>query len=59
VDEPAEKLAKQLELAEKTLFALEAYLAQARQVITLTRTALKEAQSGDVPAGPPGGSAGL
>jgi hypothetical protein len=51
VDERAEKLAKQLELAEKTLFALEAYLAQARQVITNTRAVLNEAESG---GGPPG-----
>ena len=50
MDERAEKLAKQLESAEKTLFALEAYLAQARQVITQTRAVLLQAESG---GGPP------
>jgi hypothetical protein len=56
VDERAEKLAKQLELAEKTLFALEAYLTQARQVITHTRAVLKEAESGNGPPGDTGRS---
>ena len=51
MDDVAEKLAKQLALAEKTLFALEAYLAQARQVITQTRAILKD---GERAAGPPG-----
>jgi hypothetical protein len=51
VDAAAEKMAKQLELAEKTLFALEAYLAQARQVIANTRAVLKDAESGGRPPG--------
>ena len=56
MDERAEKLAKQLELAEKTLFALEAYLAQARQVISNTRAVLKDAESGGAPPGESGRS---
>jgi hypothetical protein len=57
VDDRAETLAKQLELAEKTLFALEAYLTQARQVLTHTRTVLKEAQTKANPPGETGRSA--
>jgi hypothetical protein len=55
VDDRAEKLARQLESAEKMLFALEAYLSQARQVIAQTRAVLKEALPGSSPSDPPGG----
>jgi hypothetical protein len=43
----AQKLAQQLELAQKTLLALEAYLAQAKSIVADTRKLLNEAQGGD------------